>query len=142
MNPKLHHLAFTALCLTSSMVVHAEENPLAEHLEVPGARTTLPVISAKSPFSLAFVQDAQRRFENFHYQMGGDHALYYNLHMSELLHTAMSKPNEVYKPLDKALAPELGDKVSFTVKEGDLTLNEYVVHPTRNLTLTDTEVDV
>lgn len=110
-------------------ICYGQVNPLAKYLDVPGAKTTLPVISAKSPFSLEFAQDAQKRFENFHYQLGGDHALYYNLNLSELLNTATSKPNELYKPLDKALDPELGNKVSFTVKEGDLTLNEYVVHP-------------
>jgi CubicO group peptidase (beta-lactamase class C family) len=35
----------------------------------------------------------------------------------------------LYKPLEKKLHPTVGDKVSFTVKEGELTLNEYVVHP-------------
>jgi hypothetical protein len=64
-----------------------------------------------------------------HLQMGGDHALYYNLHLSEVLYTAVSKPNELYKPLEKALRPKLGDEVSFTVNEGELTLNDYVVHP-------------
>jgi CubicO group peptidase (beta-lactamase class C family) len=126
---KLYYLALAAICQMGPMDLHAQENPLAKYLDVPGAQTTLPVISAKSPFSLAFVQDAQRRFENFHYQMGGDHALYYNLHLSEVLHTAVSKPNELYRPLAKALNPELGDKVSFPVKEGELTLNAYVVHP-------------
>ncbi len=129
MKPKLCHLALVVICLTSSLVTYAEDNPLAKYLEVPGAKTTLQVSRAKSPFSLAFVQDAQKRFENFHYQLGGDHALYYNLHLSEVLNTAVSKPNELYKPLEKALRPELGDKVSFTVNEGELTLNDYVVHP-------------
>ena len=129
MKPKLCHLALVVICLTSSLVTYAEDNPLAKYLEVPGAKTTLQVSRAKSPFSLAFVQDAQKRFENFHYQLGGDHALYYNLHLSELLNTAVSKPNELYKPLEKALRPELGDKVSFTVNEGEQTLNDYVVHP-------------
>jgi hypothetical protein len=85
--------------------------------------------SAKVPFSLEFAQDAQKRFENFHYQLGGDHALYYNLNLSEVLPTAVSKPNDTYRPLEKKLDPDIGDKVSFTAKEGELTLNEYVVHP-------------
>ena len=119
----------SAICSVAPSVVHAQDNPLAKYLDAPGARTTLPVNSAKTPFALAFVQDAQQRFENFHYQLGGDHALYYNLHLSEVLHTAVSKPHPVYRPLDKALDLELGDKVSFTTKEGDLTLNEYVMHP-------------
>jgi len=124
------NLFFTAIMLiVMSFTTYGQDNPLAKYLEVPGAKTTLPVSSAKSPFSLEFAQDAQQRFENFHYQLGGDHALYYNLNLSEVLPAAVSKPNELYRPLDRDLRPGLGDKVSFTVKEGDLTLNEYVVHP-------------
>jgi CubicO group peptidase (beta-lactamase class C family) len=122
-------LEAAAACLMSFPVAYAADNPLAKYLEVPGAKTTLPVSSAKAPFSLEFAQDAQKRFENFHYQLGGDHALYYNLHLSELLRTAVSKPNQSYKPLEKALVTGLGDKVSFGVNEGNLTLNQYVVHP-------------
>jgi len=130
MSPRLFCLALATILLTSPLVARAEDdNPLARYLKAPGARTTLPVDSARSPFSLAFDQDARKRFENFHYQLGGDHALHYNLHLSELLHTAVSKPNPRYRPLDKAIDPELGDEVSFTVKEGELTLNEYMVHP-------------
>jgi len=122
-------LALATICLTNPLVAYAEDNTLAPYLDVPGAKTTLPVSSAKSPFSLEFVQDARKRFDNFHYQLGGDHALYYNLHMGEMLHTAMSKPNAEYRLLKKALIADLGDEVSFTAKEGELTLNEYVVHP-------------
>lgn len=115
--------------LSSTVLSYAQDNPLAKYLEVPGAKTNLPVSAAKAPFSLEFSQDAQKRFENFHYQLGGDHALYYNLNLSEVLPTAVSKPNGVYKPLEKKLDPKIGDKVSFKAKEGELTLNEYVVHP-------------
>ena len=98
-----------AITLTVSMLITGiacgQDNPLAKYLEVPGAKTTLPVNAAKAPFSLEFTQDAQKRFENFHYQLGGDHALYYNQHLSEVLHTATSNPNEVYRPLEKALDP-------------------------------------
>lgn len=123
----LFFMAIISIAL--SFITYGQDNSLSKYLEVPGASTTLPVSAAKSPFSLEFSQDAQTRFENFHYQLGGDHALYYNLHLSELLHTAVSKPNEIYQPLEKDIHPELGDEVSFKVKEGDLTLNEYVVHP-------------
>lgn len=106
-----------------------DENPLAKYLVVPGAKTTLPVSTVKEPFSLEFAQDAQEKFGNFHYQLGGDHALYYNLHLSEVLHTATSKPNETYVPLKKAINSKLGDEVKFTPKEGEMSLNEYSVHP-------------
>ncbi|SHO59495.1 serine hydrolase domain-containing protein [Algoriphagus zhangzhouensis] len=116
------------LTLISGMS-YSQDNPLAKYLEVPGAKVTLPINFAKSPFSLEFSQQALKSFENFHYQMGGDHAVYYNLHLSEMLPTATSKPNELYRPLDKSLNAEIGNKVTFPVKEGELTVNEYVVHP-------------
>jgi CubicO group peptidase (beta-lactamase class C family) len=46
-----------------------------------------------------------------------------------LLPTAVSAPNYEYKPLKKAIKPKIGSEVKFTVKEGELTLDEYVVHP-------------
>ncbi|WP_340112725.1 serine hydrolase domain-containing protein [Maribellus mangrovi] len=121
--------AFVVGLALSSSLLYGQDNPLAKYLEVPGATVTLPISAAKSPFSLEFAQQAQQSFENFHYQMGGDHAVYYNLHLSEMLPTATSKPNELYKPLEKSLDPEVGNKVTFPVKEGELTVNEYVVHP-------------
>ena len=67
-----------------------QESPLATCLEVPGAKTTLPVSAAKDGFSTEFVNEARKYFNNFHYQMGGDHALYYNLRLSEFLPTAVA----------------------------------------------------
>jgi CubicO group peptidase (beta-lactamase class C family) len=105
------------------------DNPLAKFLEAPGATTTLPVSAAKSPFPLDFANDAREKFENFHYQMGGDHALYYNGHLSEMLTTAASMPNHQYQPLQQHPNKKLGSAVTFPVTEGELTLDEYVVHP-------------
>ncbi len=70
----------------------AHDNPLAQFLAVPGAKTTLPVSAAKDGFSTEFVNEARKYFNNFHYQMGGDHALYYNLRLSEFLPTAVAPP--------------------------------------------------
>ena len=97
----LRYLSVMAILLATHLTIRAQDNPLAKYLEVPGAKTTLPVSAAKEPFALDFVQDAQKRFENFHYQLGGDHALYYNLNLSEVLHTALSKPHDTYRPLEK-----------------------------------------
>ncbi|MGB5584667.1 MAG: serine hydrolase, partial [Gammaproteobacteria bacterium] len=119
----------TALASSLSLANAADENPLAKYLEVPGATVTLPVSAAKKPFPLDFVTDARAKFENFHYQLGGDHALYYNGHLSELLPSSRSAPNARYLPLKAALNPKIGKEVSFTVKEGDLTLDEYAVSP-------------
>jgi CubicO group peptidase (beta-lactamase class C family) len=103
-------------------------NPLAQFLDVPGAKTTLPVSAAKAGFSFEFVNEARKYFNNFHYQMGGDHALYYNLHLSEFLPTAIAFPPRPVIDLEVALDPRVG-QVKFTPKEGEMTLNEYVVHP-------------
>ena len=121
--------AVFALAVLTAFGAFAADNPLAKYLEVPGGATTLPVSVAKAPFSLGFAQDAQQRFENFHYQLGGDHALYYNLHLSEVLHTATSKPNMEYRPLKKNMNKKIGSAVKFTAKEGELSLDEYAEHP-------------
>ncbi|MFC1799754.1 serine hydrolase domain-containing protein [Candidatus Eisenbacteria bacterium] len=121
--------AVFTLAVLTAVGAFAADNPLAKYLEVPGGATTLPVSVAKAPFSLEFAQDAQQRFENFHYQLGGDHALYYNLHLSEVLHTATSKPNMEYRPLKKKMNKKIGSAVTFTVKEGELSLDEYAEHP-------------
>lgn len=122
-------LGVIATLMLSIGAFAAEENPLEKYLAVPGAKTTLPVGATKQPFPLEFVNDARAKFENFHYQMGGDHALYYNGHLSEMMPTAISQPSEKYKPLEVALNPKIGKQVTFNVKEGELTLDEYVVHP-------------
>lgn len=115
--------------LLSVGVAFADDNPLAEYLKVPGATTTLPVAAAKKPFPFDFARAAQKSFNNFHYQLGGDHALYYNRNLSEMLPTAYSAPHPEFLALERALDDSIGSQVSFTVKEGDLTLSDYIVHP-------------
>ena len=107
-------------------------NPLEKFLAVPGAKTTLPVSAAREGFSFEFANEARKYFDNFHYQMGGDHALYYSLRLSEFLPTAVAAPGSPVKELKTAHHSKIGHKVGqvrFTVKEGDMTLDEYVVHP-------------
>ena len=103
-------------------------NPLDKFLSVPGATTTLPVSAAKQGFSATFADEARQYFDNFHYQMGGDHALYYNLHLSEFLSTAVAAPSGSVLELESSPDERVG-QVRFSTKEGDLTLDEYVVHP-------------
>jgi CubicO group peptidase (beta-lactamase class C family) len=106
----------------------SNDNPLAPFLAVPGARTTLPVATAKDGFALEFVREARAHFDNFHYQMGGDHALYYNLRLSEFLPTAAAPPANAVRQLPAAKDARIG-QVRFTPKEGEMSLDEYVVHP-------------
>ena len=94
-----------------------------------GAQTTLSVAAAKQPWSFSFANAARESFDNFHYQLGGDHALYYNQNLSEMLPTAYSSPNPKYMPLEVAIDDSIGGAVKFTTKEGELSLDEYVVLP-------------
>ncbi|MBL0381202.1 MAG: hypothetical protein JKP90_16365 [Desulfofustis sp. PB-SRB1] len=50
MTPKLRRYFLSALCLTVPLASHAADNPLAKYLEIPGAKTTLPISSANRPF--------------------------------------------------------------------------------------------
>ena len=111
------------------VAVLAQDNPLAEFLKVPGATTTLPVDAAKNPFPFDFAKAAQSSFDNFHYQLGGDHALYYNKNLSELLPTAYSAPHPDFLPLERGIDASIGDAVRFTPAEGEMSLSEYIVHP-------------
>ena len=111
------------------VAVLAQDNPLAEFLKIPGATTTLPVDAAKKPFPFDFAKAAQSSFDNFHYQLGGDHALYYNKNLSELLPTAYSAPHPDFLPLERGIDASIGDAVRFTPAEGEMSLSEYIVHP-------------
>ena len=125
----IKQLTLLVFLLLISTFLKAQDNPLKKYLEVPGATVTFPISEAKNGFTFDFSNDARNKFENFHYQLGGDHAVYYNLHLSELLPSAVSAPNETYKPLEKKLNDKIGSEVKFTVKEGELTMDEYAVHP-------------
>ena len=100
-----HKMKLLSLSIALILSTHlfAQDNPLKKYLEVPGATVTFPVSDAKQGFTFDFANDARDKFENFHYQLGGDHAVYYNLHLSEMLTTAVSAPNMDYKPLKKSI---------------------------------------
>ncbi len=101
---------------------------LDEYLAVPGARTTLPVSACKRGFTAEFAAEARKHFGSFHYQLGGDHALYYNLRLSEFEPTAAAFPVAAPIELESAPDPRVG-QVRFTTSEGEMTLDQYVVHP-------------
>jgi len=101
---------------------------LEKFLSVSGARTTLPVDKAKKPYSNEFIKEARENFDNFHLQMGGDHALYYNMHLSEFLPSSDSLPNETYMPLKTKINKKIG-KITVQTGQGELTLDEYANHP-------------
>ena len=119
MNSLCKAIAISLVAITVPLMVLAQDNPLAEFLKVPRATTTLPVDAAEKTFPFDFAKAAQRRFNNFHYQLGGDHALYYNKNLSDLLPTAYSAPHPEFLPLERALEASIGDAVRFTTAEGE-----------------------
>lgn len=129
MKTRLKLLCFLVAILPVSLT-SAQENPVEDALKKEGAMPTLPVSAAKDKetFTAEFVNKAIESFENMHWQMGGDHALYYNMHMSEVMPTGIASPNYDYKPLERDLRPELENLKTQTGK-GKLTLKEYAVHP-------------
>ncbi len=104
------------------------ENPLEDALKVPGAKPILPVSAAKKPFSNDFIAEAHRYWGNFHWQMGGDHALYYNSHLSEFLPMALTPPVGEVSQLQRELIPGVKET---TFVRGDsstsIPLDKYVM---------------
>ncbi|HFQ4903217.1 TPA: serine hydrolase domain-containing protein [Vibrio vulnificus] len=115
--------------IAGNTVLASNENPIEAALSAKGAQVTLAVEAAKTPFSNEFVKDARDGFNNFHWQMGGDHAFYYNMHMSEFMPTAVVSPNHDYKPLKKNIKPELAKLKVKTDTKGEMTMEEYLADP-------------
>ncbi|GAM74578.1 hypothetical protein JCM19241_921 [Vibrio ishigakensis] len=91
-------------------------NPVEEALKKDGAQVNLLIKTAKEAPSPEFIDSARNSFDNFHWQMGGDHAMYYNSHMNEFLTTAISSPNAEYKPLERAINSDLDELKVETTK--------------------------
>lgn len=121
-------LLLTALLSAQTLTAQAADDGLTQALNAEGAKVTLPVSRAKAPFDPAFIRQAKGAFNNFHLQMGGDHALYYVLNMDNLLPTAEAAPHPDYKGMARALRPELGE-IRVKTSKGDLRLNDYAVDP-------------
>lgn len=58
--------------------------------------------------------------------MGGDHSVYYNMHMSEFMPTALAAPNAEYKPLVKNIDSRLAKLTVNTETKGELTMEQYL----------------
>ena len=106
------------------------EKSIEDALKVEGARVSLPVSAAitKAAFTPEFIRSARENFSNFHFQMGGDHALYYAMHLEKFMPSAESAPNEEYKPLERNIKPEIR-YIKQETSKGDLTLEEYMNDP-------------
>ncbi len=107
----------------------AAQNPIEEALNVPGALPTLPVSAAKEPFDNAFIAEAREYWGNFHWQMGGDHALYYNSHLPEFLPMAVAPPVGEVRQLERSPVPGIGG-TTFVGGDGStsIPLDEYVMN--------------
>ncbi|NOH81477.1 beta-lactamase family protein [Vibrio sp. RE86] len=117
----------TALAGTSSKAI--TENPVEAALSVEGASVSMPVERAKNAFTPEFVDAARTNFNNFHWQMGGDHALYYNKSMNEFMTTAVASPSEEYKPLVRKINKSLDSLTVETVGKGEMTMKDYLADP-------------
>lgn len=118
-----------AAVLTMSANTALAQNPIEEALKVPGAKPTLSVSTAKKPFDNAFIAEAHKYWGNFHWQMGGDHALYYSSHLSEFLPMALTPPvGEVSKLKRRPVASV--KQTTFVHGDGStsIPLDEYVMN--------------
>lgn len=122
-------LVFTILLVSYGGVKYINaQDPLAPYKKVPGANITLPINIGQKNFSPSFVDEARKYFNSFHAQMGGDHAIYYFLHMSEFLPTAVIKPEGQVKELDVEFNQDVGN-VQLNTSNGKMTLDQYVADP-------------
>lgn len=124
-NVKALSLAF----LLSTGSVAMAQNPLDEALKVPGAKPDLPISAAKGPFDTSFIADARQYWENFHWQMGGDHALYYNTHLSEFAPMAVSPAVGEVSRLQRSPVESVKE-TTFVRNDGSVTLplDEFVMN--------------
>nr|WP_320192237.1 serine hydrolase domain-containing protein [uncultured Desulfobacter sp.] len=133
MNPKFTGRIILLTAVSVFMLMSGvcfAQTTLEKALSAPGAKVTMPVEAAKKPFPKAFVTKAQKAFNSFHAQMGGDHTLYYLENVSSVMRTDLVVPNMQFKPFDYALDPRIEKITIKTDSEGPLKLKDYIVHPT------------
>lgn len=108
-------------------VAQQASTQIEKALKVEGARVTLPVSEAitKDVFTPEWVDKARESWDNFHFQMGGDHALYYAMHLQEFMYSSESAPSMEYRPLERNIRPEIRNVRQQTSK-GNITLEEYM----------------
>ncbi|QBY05235.1 class A beta-lactamase-related serine hydrolase [Thalassotalea sp. HSM 43] len=132
MNIKRLSLLTSIIVASSSFFIVkalAEQNPMEAALQVDGAKVNLSVEAAKHAYTPEFIDAARANFSNFHWQMGGDHALYYNMHMNEFMPTAIASPHVDYKPLPRNINAELDDLKVQTSAKGEMTMAQYLADP-------------
>ncbi|GAL35855.1 6-aminohexanoate-dimer hydrolase [Vibrio maritimus] len=128
---KLKLTALVTSMLSASIFASEKpvNNPVEAALKVEGAQVVLPVETTKGAFSPEFVDAARTNFNNFHWQMGGDHALYYNAYMNEFMPTAVASPNQEYRSLKRNIHNELDSLLVKTNTRGEMTMKDYLADP-------------
>lgn len=129
MRPSISVATLVTACLLSTGSTGLAQTALEEALKVPGAKPTLPISAAKEPFDTAFIAEARTYWGNFHWQMGGDHALYYNTRLSEFVPMAVSPPVGNVSQLERSPVESL-KATTFVHADGStsLPLDEYVMN--------------
>jgi CubicO group peptidase (beta-lactamase class C family) len=131
MNQRLVLSASLAAVMTAGAAWAQDYPPeVEEALKVEGARVPLPVSVAitKDAFTPDFIRSARKKWSNFHFQMAGDHALYYAMHLEQFMPSAEAAPNINYRPLERDLRPELR-YLTTQISKGDMTLQDYMTDP-------------
>ncbi|MDK9735939.1 serine hydrolase [Vibrio sp. D404a] len=128
---KLKTIAFLTSLIASPVFASDKhtDNPIEAALKIDGAQINLTVDATKDPFTPEFVDAARASFGNWHWQMGGDHALYYNANMNEFLTTAIASPNAEYKELRRNIVKELDNLKVQTQTKGEMTMKDYLADP-------------
>jgi CubicO group peptidase (beta-lactamase class C family) len=103
--------------MATAAIPQEDDAALEAARNAPGATITMPVTVVREGFDLEFVNEAHEAFSNFHMQMGGDHALYYTTHMSELVPAALALPSGPVSELERRPMPELG-ALTYTMGDG------------------------
>ncbi|MFO1114201.1 MAG: serine hydrolase domain-containing protein [Beijerinckiaceae bacterium] len=118
-----------AAILLAPANVALAQSQVEEALKVPGAKPVLPVSAARKPFDNAFIAEARKYWGNFHWQMGGDHALYYNTHLSEFMPMAVAPPVGDVSRLRRSPVASV-KKTVFVHADGSqaIPLDEYVTN--------------
>lgn len=121
--------SFLSTFLLASANTSMAQSQLEEALKVPGAKPELPISAAKQPFDSTFIAEARKYWGNFHWQMGGDHALYYNTHLSEFVPMALTPPVGEVSQLQRSPDASV-NATTFVHGDGSksIPLDEYVTN--------------
>ena len=88
-----------------------------------------PVAEFKKGFSLEQVEKYRANNNLPHLLSGGDASTWWSQRTSEMMYTAVLPVKVPYMPLSKKMRPGIGDIKAKTKFLGEMSLNEWLVHP-------------